>query len=194
MNKQTYIVDSEGIVRYKEPAWVEAYADVNITYGALWIKDYGDYADVLEVTDLDGTCGAVGRVLVTEGSTGLYGRGVRECIDILKGALSCCGDAGEHRRLVDLDGMQAGSEGYKARRLDAWRALYSYRHGDREKETIIQVEDVSEQEMDQSDRENGLGSDWNPTVKVDGEAGLRAWLAERYGIEGLVDGLVDGSV
>ena len=41
MNRQTHYVDSEGIVRAKEPEWVEVFADVNILYGAMWIKDHG---------------------------------------------------------------------------------------------------------------------------------------------------------
>ena len=104
MNRQTHYVDSEGIVRAKEPEWVEVFADVNILYGAMWIKDHGDWADIVEVTDLDGACGAADRVLVTEGSIGLYGNGLRANIKRLKDALEYCGSgAADHRRMDDRE-------------------------------------------------------------------------------------------
>jgi hypothetical protein len=161
-------------VRVFNPDWTEVYSDVDITQGAMWIKDYGGYADILEVTDLDSACGAVGRVLVTEGSVGLYGRGTRSNAARLCNALESCGMGVRAHREI---------ENREARRADAWRAMRAYGYGDTEREIVLQVEAMDNNEMAESDAHWGLGDSWRPHCVVDGEAGLRAWLHERYDVD-----------
>ena len=165
MNRHTYYVDESGIVQWRDPAWQEAYADVNITYGGLWIKDYGDYADVLEVTDIDSATGAPGRVLVDIGSVGFYTRSASDAVKRLRSALSSAGCGAD--ALLGMTGNE--------RRLAAWEAMWNYGLGDREESRII----AHDSEAALAETAYGF-NDIDATVE--GEEGLRAYLASEFNV------------
>lgn len=150
--------------------WVKWYSDVNIRFGALWLRDHGDYADVLEVTDLESAAGAAGAVLIERGSVGLYGypRSISKQVSRVREALESCGAGVQAWREIE--------EG-KYKRLAAWAALWSYGAGDREySDTVIDDED--------SWRERDGQAYWSEPIAatVDGEAGLREYIWRKYGV------------
>lgn len=114
--------------------WQECYKDVDIVNGGVFLKDYGDYADVLEVIELGSASGAEGRVLVEVGSVGLYTRSTSEAVSRLRQALISCGPGIEAWRQMDRT----------ERRLSAWESLWAYGGRDMDSETVLQVEDMPE--------------------------------------------------
>lgn len=143
------------------------FRDADLLYGGAAVRDEGDYASVLEVTDLDSAAGATGRVLVEVRSVGLYSRSIREEVDRLREALeSCGGGVPLHLRIASRD----------ARRMHAWSALASYGAGDVDRSVIIQTEEHEHHEFCPSDCRDG----WPPEVTVDGEAGLIAYLWQEF--------------
>lgn len=154
------------MIRNYSPDWRTAYADNDILAGGLWIRDYGDYADVIEVTDLDSAAGTTNMVIVSIGSVGLYGRNLAENRKRVADAVQSCGYSGK-----------------LPPRLPIWAALWEYGTRDIESEVIIAT-----------DREWSGGRDgWRPTShsagvdgqfgkwieRVAGEKGLQRWL-QRY--------------
>lgn len=150
--------------------FVAVYADRDILYGALYVKDCGDYAEVVEVTDLDSAAGTTDMVNVSTGSVGLYGRNL----------------ADNRRRLTEAFASVGGfttTSTREWRRLQAWAALWQYGSRDVDTDVVIAT----------SRDASGGRDDWRPTqesygvdgqiarwqLRVNGEKGLRRWLA-RY--------------
>jgi len=141
------------------------YGDVDISYGGLWIKDCGEYGDVVEVTDLDSATGTRNMVMVAVGSVGLYGRTLSDNRQRLETAVQ----SGIGREaFVKFSGSH--------RRLAGWAALWEYGYRDIDQESIIAT--------DPHDWDGG-SDQWKPTERsfgpdrVNGTPGLKRWLA-RY--------------
>jgi len=150
-----------------------AYGDVNVLYGGLWIQDHGDYADVVEVTDLDSAAGATNMVLVSIGSVGLYGRNLAENRQRLDTAL----ESG-----MGKDALASIAD-RKHRRLAAWAALWEYGYRDIDQEHTIATDrdwqgnrDGWQPDLESYGVDGQLGK-WRK--RVNGEDGLKRWLA-RY--------------
>lgn len=110
------------MIRNYSPEWRTAYADNDILSGGLWIRDYGDYADVIEVTDLDSAAGTTNMVIVSVGSVGMYGRDLAENRRRIADARQSCGhEAGTRDNL----------------RLRDWASLWECGTRDIESETIM---------------------------------------------------------
>jgi len=145
--------------------FVEAYADVDIRYGGLWIKDCGDYAEWVEITDLDSATGTRGLVMVESGSVGFYARDLGDMRSLLDGALNCCGD---RKALLEAPG---GCE----KRLMAWEALHGYKRGDVDRCTIIRTD--ADEPVDQSDY--GFVAE----LTIEDEHELRDYISREFDID-----------
>jgi hypothetical protein len=144
--------------------FVELYCDVDIRYGGLWIKDCGDYAEWVEVTDLDSATGTSGLILVASGSVGFYARDLADMRSVLDGALNCCG----YRRNL------LAAETREWRRLMAWEALYGYKRGDLERWEVIRTD--GQAPCDQEDH------GFTATSTIESERELRDYLSRAYDI------------
>lgn len=157
-------------------AYKVAYADVDLTYGGLFIDDRGDYADVVEVIDLDSATGTTNMVCVDIGNVSIeyalasyYGAttylGAQR--RMLRQAMEACGPGWhEHFRITGLSRETA--------RMMALAALWQYGHRDIERTTVLATDD---------EYSAGLDGGWTPEETVAGEDGLREWLSDQYGIE-----------
>jgi hypothetical protein len=145
----------------------EVYADVNLTYGAQYVKDCGSYAEVLEVEDLaSATGGADGLVLITVRSVSLeYSSSFGEALRTVRRALASCGP--------DTYPWRAIMPEQATRFLEIYRAMASYGCGDVDTELIVEHE---------SDAIHKDERTWTPEETVDGEDGLRALLRERFDV------------
>lgn len=145
-----------------ESVFVECYADVDVRYGGVWIKDCGDYAEWVEVTDLDSATGTTGMVLVESGSVSFYSRDLHEIRSMLDRALSCCGD----RKLL----LETSDRKWK--RLMAWEALHGYKRGDIDQSVIVLT-----------DREAPAHQDgWHADMVIEDECELRQWLFQAFNV------------
>lgn len=152
-----------------------AYADVNLLYGGLFIRDEGHWADVIEVIDLDSAAGTRNMTLVGQGSVsieyvtaGHYGTTTK--LGAQRETLrSCMIGAGpgwhEDFRITGLDRDTA--------RMIAYAALWSFGLRDLEESTVLANDTDWSAEAES----------WEPEDTVDGEDGLRDWLSHRYGVE-----------
>ena len=111
-------------------------------------------------------------MLVTEGSIGLYGNGLRANIKRLKDALEYCGSGtADHRRMDDDD------DDRESRRLEAWRALFAYGYGDRGQEIVLGTEAPGSEVAGEVAGEvvgEGKCAWWMGARRI---RGWRAWLA-----------------
>jgi hypothetical protein len=144
--------------------FVEMYCDVDMRYGGLWIKDCGDYAEWVEVTDLDSATGTSGLILVESGSVGFYARDLRDMRSMLKGALSCCSD---RRNMLAAETRQW-------RRLMAWEALHGYKRGDLDRWEVIRTD----AQAPCNQEEYGFTA----TSTIEDERELRDYLSREYDI------------
>jgi hypothetical protein len=144
--------------------FVEMCCDADIGYGGLWIKDCGDYAEWVEVPDLDSATGTSGLILVESGSVGFYARDLRDARSLLDGALRCCGD---RRNLLAAETRQW-------RRLMAWGALHGYKRGDVDRWEVIRTD--LHAPCDQDDY------GFTATSTIEDERELRDYLSREYEI------------
>jgi hypothetical protein len=105
-----------------------AWGDVNIEYGGVWIKDQGEYADWVELTDLDSATGTRGMVLLEFGSVGLYGRTFADNLNRFRNA---------------IQGMSLKGINHKNGRLVGWAQLRSYGYGDTDSRLVIRTDPAS---------------------------------------------------
>lgn len=106
--------------------WKLVWGDVDIHYGGMWIKDHGDYADTIELTDLDSATGTRGMVMLEFGSVGLYGRTLRDNVERLKNAFQ--------------DGVSLRGVNRENARLLAWAYMKQYGYGDNENYEVIRTD------------------------------------------------------
>jgi hypothetical protein len=147
--------------------WHEVYADVDLTYGAEYVKDCGHYAEFLEVEDLaSATDGADGLVLISVRSVSLeYFGSFSAALRAIRNALRSCGP--------DTYPWRASMPEQTTRFLEIYRSLARYGHGDCDEELIVEHESDSALLGERT---------WTPAETVDGEDGLRAYLRERFGV------------
>lgn len=138
--------------------WISAFADVDISYGATWVRDYGDYAEVIEIIDLDSATGAAGLVLVEEKSVGFYTRSLREAITRYKNA--------------DISVAAAEVTDRERHRARVWEQLASYGYGDIHRSTVVALSTTTPDRVD----------DWTVIEKVNGKSGLIAYLRAAHGL------------
>lgn len=83
----------------------ELWADVNLEYGGMFIRegdklgDVAEYYDVITITDLASACGADGQIMVESRNTSYsYARG-----NALKSAVNCCGGVESLKATARID-------------------------------------------------------------------------------------------
>jgi hypothetical protein len=89
-----------------EDTYSIAHADVDIQYGGLFIRLVNDYAEVVEVTDLDSAAGATNLVLVEAGSVYLAASTFRaeSLRNVWRQVMTDCGPLGDDRfRITGID-------------------------------------------------------------------------------------------
>jgi len=79
-------------------------ADVSISNGGLFVKlGWSDYADCVQVTDLDSDCGADSMVLIEQGSAGLYASTFAALRAEWRTVMNSCGPIGCGQRITGMD-------------------------------------------------------------------------------------------
>jgi hypothetical protein len=146
--------------------WKIAHADANLTYGGLFVRDEGYWADIVNVEDL-ADCGAENMVLVEKGSVSYDHRNLRQSRAEFRSAVVGCGPGwhGEWK----ITGMSRENA-----RLLAHAALWEYGYKDRDEVNVLTT-----------DREFSQPRDGKFTItgRVNGEKGLWRWLRRQYDIE-----------
>jgi hypothetical protein len=111
--------------------WICAYRDVS-SGEALYVRDDGHYADLVEVTDLDSAAGADGMLLVEQGSTSIeYAGRLAAQRERFRATWNSCGPESP------LAGM-----GREQARVEAYRALWVFGHRDVERSEVLTVGDA----------------------------------------------------
>lgn len=133
----------------------------DIRYGALFIRDEGHYADVVEVTDLDSATETTGMVLIEQGSLSIEYAG------------NFAAQRRRFRSAIDTIGSPSltGLTRQNARML-AYSALWEYGYRDIEESHVLAERDVDQ-------KQDG----WEAEDFADDPAEVWGFLADNFDIE-----------
>lgn len=153
------------IYHHEDPDWQLVYRDMgDVRYGGFWVKDYGDYAETLEVVELNEDFCArhdeteCWTVAIEFGTIGFYTRSVSEAVQRLRGALEFGVGIQTHLR------EHKGSE----RRLIAWSEMRRYGSGDTTDSETLHTTDEDEVWERLAEKYGvDLPSDWTQIHKAD---------------------------
>lgn len=110
-----------------DATWKLAFRDVgDVRYGGVWVKDEGDHAEVLEVVELDDSCGKghedCWKVAIEVTRIGFYTSSMAQAVKRLRDALEYGVGVAAH---LDAENTR------EQRRISAWTEMARYGLGDR---------------------------------------------------------------
>lgn len=113
------------------PEWLYC-GDISAERGGIWIKHCGDYAEAIEITDLDSAVGFNGAVMIERKSVGLYVRQLSEAKKRIRSALSVYG--------WTYSTLRRECSTKERRKAEVWRAMLAYGYGDSDIVETLQLE------------------------------------------------------